>query len=57
VRVEGDDAGDQVRIMSPKDAISAGADFVVIGRSITSMWNGSDTMMRKKIEQIASTLG
>lgn len=57
VRVEGDDAGDQVRIMSPKDAISAGANFVVIGRSITSMWNGSDTMMRKKIEQIASTLG
>lgn len=57
MRVEGDDAGDQVRIMSPKDAIAAGADFVVIGRSITAMWNGSDTMMRKKIEQIASTLG
>lgn len=57
VRVEGDDAGDQVRIMSPKDAIAAGANFVVIGRSITSMWNGSDILMRKKIEQIASTLG
>ena len=57
VRVEGDDAGDQVRIMSPKDAIAAGADFVVIGRSITSMWDGSDTMMRKKSEQSASTLG
>jgi hypothetical protein len=30
---------------------------VVIGRSITSLWDGSDLNMRKKIEQIASTLG
>jgi orotidine-5'-phosphate decarboxylase len=57
VRVEGDAAGDQARIMSPSQAISAGADFVVIGRSITSLWDGSDLQMRKKIEQIASTLG
>jgi orotidine-5'-phosphate decarboxylase len=42
--------------MSPKEAISEGADFVVIGRSITGMWDGSDVKMRKKIEQIASTL-
>jgi len=57
VRVEGDASGDQARIMSPKQAISAGADLVVIGRSITSLWDGSDLNMRKKIEQIASTLG
>jgi orotidine-5'-phosphate decarboxylase len=57
VRVEGDAAGDQARIMSPSQAISAGADLVVIGRSITSLWDGSDLNMRKKIEQIASTLG
>lgn len=57
VRVEGDAAGDQARIMSPSQAISAGADFVVIGRSITSLWDGSDISMRKKIDQIASTLG
>ena len=57
VRVEGDAPGDQARIMSPSQAISAGADFVVIGRSITSLWDGSDLQMRKKIEQIASTLG
>ena len=57
VRVEGDAAGDQARIMSPSQAISAGADLVVIGRSITSLWDGSDFNMRKKIEQIASTLG
>jgi len=57
VRVEGDAAGDQARIMSPSQAISAGADLVVIGRSITSLWDGSDLNMRKKIERIASTLG
>lgn len=56
VRVDGDDAADQARVMSPKDALSEGADFVVIGRSITGMWDGTDTKMRKKIEQIASTL-
>jgi orotidine-5'-phosphate decarboxylase len=50
VRVEGDELSDQVRVMSPKDAISAGADFVVIGRSITGQWDGSDLKMRKKIE-------
>jgi orotidine-5'-phosphate decarboxylase len=57
VRVEGDDVGDQARVMTPKDALSEGADFVVIGRSITGMWDGTDMKMRKKIEQIATTLG
>jgi orotidine-5'-phosphate decarboxylase len=57
VRVEGDAAGDQARIMSPSQAISAGADLVVIGRSITALWDDSDLNMRKKIDQIASTLG
>lgn len=57
VRVEGDELSDQVRVMSPKDAISAGADFVVIGRSITGQWDGSDLKMRKKIEFISNSLG
>jgi orotidine-5'-phosphate decarboxylase len=56
VRVEGDDVGDQVRVMSPKDALSEGADFVVIGRSITKLWDGSDLKMRGKIELISNTL-
>lgn len=56
VRVEGDDLGDQARVMSPKDSIDAGANFVVIGRSITGVWDGSDKKMRNKIELIAKSL-
>ena len=56
VRVEGDDLGDQARVMSPKDAIDAGANFVVIGRSITGVWDGNDKKMRNKIELIAKSL-
>ena len=56
-KLRGDELSDQVRVMSPKDAISAGADFVVIGRSITGQWDGSDLKMRKKIELISNSLG
>lgn len=57
VRAAGDDLGDQSRVMSAPDALSNGADFVVIGRSITSQWDGSDLKMRRKIELIATSLG
>ncbi len=57
VRVAGDDLADQARVMSAPDALSNGADFVVIGRSITSQWDGSDLKMRRKIELIATSLG
>jgi orotidine-5'-phosphate decarboxylase len=56
VRVPGDDLGDQVRVMSPKEAVSAGANFVVIGRSITQLWDGSGKAMQKKIELILNSL-
>jgi orotidine-5'-phosphate decarboxylase len=35
IRPQGADAGDQRRVMTPADAISAGADYLVIGRPIT----------------------
>jgi orotidine-5'-phosphate decarboxylase len=35
VRPAGADAGDQTRVVTPKDAINAGADYIVVGRPIT----------------------
>ena len=36
IRLGGDSAGDQKRVMTPADAKNAGADYIVVGRSITS---------------------
>ena len=36
IRLAGDDPGDQRRVVTPSDAIGKGADYLVIGRSITS---------------------
>lgn len=36
IRLEGDEAGDQQRVMTPKKAISLGSDFLVVGRPITT---------------------
>jgi orotidine-5'-phosphate decarboxylase len=55
VRAEGDDLGDQSRVTTAPEAISAGADYVIVGRSITSLWDGSDLKMRRKIELIANS--
>lgn len=35
IRMAGDDRGDQQRVVTPGDAIRMGADYLVIGRSIT----------------------
>jgi orotidine-5'-phosphate decarboxylase len=36
IRLAGDDVGDQRRVVTPADAVSHGADYLVIGRSITA---------------------
>lgn len=35
IRLQGDDAGDQRRVLTPAAALASGADYLVIGRSIT----------------------
>lgn len=35
IRLAGDDAGDQRRVLTPADAIANGSDYLVIGRSVT----------------------
>lgn len=47
---------DQVRTMTPKAAISLGANLVVIGRPITQSWNLGAEAMRDRAAQIASEL-
>ncbi|HEX5520158.1 MAG TPA: orotidine 5'-phosphate decarboxylase / HUMPS family protein, partial [Longimicrobiaceae bacterium] len=36
IRLAGDAAGDQARTATPADAVGAGADFLVVGRTVTA---------------------
>lgn len=47
---------DQVRTMTPRDAIQAGATLVVIGRPITQSWIQGADAMRDRAAQIAADL-
>jgi orotidine-5'-phosphate decarboxylase len=44
IRPAGSDAGDQKRIMTPKQAIENGSDYLVIGRPITQSNNPAETL-------------
>ncbi|MGL4958676.1 MAG: orotidine-5'-phosphate decarboxylase, partial [Plesiomonas sp.] len=44
IRPEGADAGDQRRIMTPKQAVLAGVDYMVIGRPITQSIDPAQTL-------------
>lgn len=47
---------DQLRTMTPVEAIAAGANYVVIGRPITSLWSVGKSAMADKAQEIASLL-
>ena len=49
-------ADDQVRTMTPADAISAGANYVVIGRPITKAWAEGRQAMTLKARSIADEI-
>jgi orotidine-5'-phosphate decarboxylase len=48
---------DQVRTMTPQQAISAGANFVVIGRPITAAWKQGPAAMSAAARAIALEIG
>jgi orotidine-5'-phosphate decarboxylase len=47
---------DQMRTMTPGDAIAAGGNFVVIGRPITNSWRDGAQAMRDKARLIADEI-
>jgi orotidine-5'-phosphate decarboxylase len=47
---------DQVRTMTPGDAIAAGANFVVIGRPITKSWSDGPAAMSAKARLMADEI-
>ena len=46
IRPSGADAGDQRRTMTPREAITAGADYIVVGRPITNAADPRSAAMR-----------
>ena len=47
---------DQTRTMTPSAAISAGADYVVIGRPITSAWEPTGVEIGKRAREISTEI-
>jgi len=50
IRLQNEDKGDQKRINTPHDAIKDGADFIIVGRSITAKANLEETIKKIFLE-------
>jgi orotidine-5'-phosphate decarboxylase len=53
IRLEGDAAGDQTRVATPSEAARAGADWVVLGRSVTAAADPAAALARVRRELAA----
>ena len=56
VRPADAELGDQSRVMTPKEAINSGANYLVIGRPITSYFKSSESAMRDRALEIRESL-
>ena len=54
IRLAGDDAHDQARVSTPAEAVAAGADYLVIGRSVTQALDPVEAM-RQVYAQVAGS--
>ncbi len=53
---EGSSKDDQMRTMTPRQAIALGADYLVIGRPITNYWESGARVMRERAAQISDAI-
>jgi len=56
VRPAYSDIGDQARVMTPAEAIAAGSDYLVIGRPITGLYDGSEASLSRMGDAAKSIL-
>ena len=52
IRPKGSDAGDQQRVMTPGEAVRAGATYIVVGRPITSAADPRSAAQRIAVEMV-----
>ena len=55
IRLAGGDAHDQARVSTPSQAVAAGADYLVLGRSVTRA-SDPKTALRRVHEEMAGTI-
>ena len=57
IRLAGDDAHDQARISTPAEAVASGADYLVIGRSVTQALDPVEALRRVREQATGPSVG